>query len=73
MAQRTTISDRAATIGKPARPKSGVAAKKVTSAHPLAWLDRFHAKVPQEAWDNVPTDGARNLDHYLYGAPKQRK
>ena len=27
--------------------------------------------VPPEAWDEVPTDGAFNLDHYLYGAPKK--
>lgn len=26
--------------------------------------------VPSEAWDEVPTDGAANVDHYLYGAPK---
>ena len=27
--------------------------------------------VPPEAWDIVPTDGALNHDHYLYGAPKR--
>ena len=27
--------------------------------------------VPSEAWDEVPTDGAFNHDHYLYGAPKK--
>lgn len=27
--------------------------------------------VPPEAWDEVPTDGALNHDHYLYGAPKR--
>ena len=26
--------------------------------------------VPEEAWDDVPTDLSKNLDHYLYGAPK---
>lgn len=26
--------------------------------------------VPAEAWENVPTDLSKNLDHYLYGAPK---
>lgn len=26
--------------------------------------------VPEEAWDEVPTDLSKNLDHYLYGAPK---
>lgn len=27
--------------------------------------------VPPEAWQEVPTDGAINHDHYLYGAPKR--
>ena len=27
--------------------------------------------VPPEAWDELPPDGAFNLDHYLYGAPKK--
>ena len=27
--------------------------------------------VPPEAWDELPTDGAANVDHYLYGAPKK--
>jgi len=28
-------------------------------------------KVPDEDWDKLPSDGARNLDHYLYGSPKE--
>ncbi|HJU09545.1 MAG TPA: hypothetical protein VJ728_01645 [Candidatus Binataceae bacterium] len=28
------------------------------------------ASVPKEEWATVPTDGARNIHHYLYGAPK---
>jgi hypothetical protein len=27
-------------------------------------------KIPEEAWAEIPTDLARNLDHYLYGSPK---
>lgn len=27
--------------------------------------------VPPEAFDELPTDGGLNLDHYLYGAPKK--
>jgi hypothetical protein len=27
--------------------------------------------VPLEAFDELPTDGGLNLDHYLYGAPKK--
>ena len=32
--------------------------------------DRMEA-IPPEAWDEVPKDGAANVDHYLYGAPKK--
>lgn len=27
--------------------------------------------VPPEAWKELPTDGALNHDHYLYGSPKR--
>jgi hypothetical protein len=27
--------------------------------------------IPEEEWDKVPTDLAANLDHYLYGKPKE--
>jgi hypothetical protein len=33
-------------------------------------IQAIFADVPQSEWDNVPKDGAKNLDHYLYGAPK---
>ncbi|HXH70686.1 MAG TPA: DUF2281 domain-containing protein [Pyrinomonadaceae bacterium] len=36
-------------------------------------IDEIVARVPEEAWDEVPTDGAENVDHYLYGAPKKQK
>jgi prevent-host-death family protein len=26
--------------------------------------------IPDEYWERIPTDYARNLDHYLYGTPK---
>lgn len=29
-------------------------------------------KLPPEVWDELPTDGAINHDHYLYGAPKKK-
>jgi hypothetical protein len=27
-------------------------------------------RVPKDAWANVPRDLSKNIDHYLYGAPK---
>lgn len=33
-------------------------------------LSEIRKKYPKEIWDDVPTDGAKNLHHYLYGRPK---
>ena len=35
-------------------------------------VEEINAGLPADTWDNVPTDGSINLDHYLYGAPKQQ-
>ena len=34
------------------------------------WKERLK-EIPDEEWDDVPTDASINLDHYLYGAPKK--
>jgi hypothetical protein len=34
-------------------------------------VDEINAGLPADTWENVTTDGSINLDHYLYGAPKQ--
>lgn len=41
------------------------------SSRPL-WqrIVEIGASVPAKEWDKVPTDLSKNLDHYLYGAPK---
>ena len=31
------------------------------------------ASVPDEEWAKVPADLSANLDHYLYGAPKEER
>ena len=31
----------------------------------------LHESIPPEAWDVLPTDGAQNYKHYLYGHPKE--
>jgi hypothetical protein len=28
-------------------------------------------EIPKEAWDELPTDGSINVDHYLYGHKKK--
>lgn len=35
-------------------------------------VDEINAGLPADTWENVPTDGSINLDHYLYGAQKQQ-
>ena len=38
----------------------------------LEMVDRIHRSVPASAYDNLPTDGAKNYKHYLYGFPKEK-
>ena len=35
-------------------------------------VSEINAGLPADTWENVPTDGSINLDHYLYGAPKRQ-
>jgi hypothetical protein len=35
-------------------------------------VDKINTSLPADTWENVPTDGSINLDHYLYGAPKKQ-
>lgn len=34
-------------------------------------IEEIASEAPPGTWDDVPTDGSVNHDHYLYGAPKQ--
>jgi hypothetical protein len=34
-------------------------------------IKAISAEVPLEEWVRLPTDGAEQHDHYLYGAPKK--
>ncbi len=36
-------------------------------------LAEIRERVPEEVWDKIPTDGAENHDHYLYGASKNKQ
>ena len=49
--------------GSPSVPDNG--------EHPLLQrIRKIRESVPASAWDGVPTDGAKNYKHYLYGHPK---
>ena len=37
----------------------------------LRIFDKIHKTTPESVWANLPTDGARNYKHYLYGFPKE--
>jgi hypothetical protein len=34
-------------------------------------IEEINSQAPPGTWDDVPTDGSINHDHYLYGAPKK--
>ena len=36
-------------------------------------LADIRERVPEEVWEKLPSDGAENHDHYLYGAAKKKK
>jgi hypothetical protein len=42
---------------------------------PMIWelIEKVGAEVPDSEWAKVPEDLAKNLDHYLYGAPKHEE
>lgn len=43
--------------------------------HQTIWdmVKEFAEEVPKEAWDELPTDGSINIDHYLYGHKKKTR
>jgi hypothetical protein len=46
--------------------------KKPSQMKPIsAVFEELSNQVPLETWRELPSDGAENHDHYLYGAPKK--
>jgi hypothetical protein len=42
------------------------------SPKPLSEIfEELSGQIPIEDWQDLPSDGAENHDHYLYGAPKK--
>lgn len=43
--------------------------------HQTIWdmVKEFAEEVPEEAWDELPTDSSINVDHYLYGHKKKTR
>ena len=49
--------------------------KKVLQRSRPIWevIGEISKQIPDEAWDELPTDGSINVDHYLYGHAKKVK
>jgi hypothetical protein len=44
------------------------------SSRPISEIfDELSSQIPYEEWAELPSDGAENHDHYLYGHPKKAK
>lgn len=56
-------------------PKDDLSEAPIPESRRPIWevLIELGATVPDSEWAKVPTDLAKNLDHYLYGAPKQEE
>lgn len=48
--------------------------KKALQVKPIsAIFEELSKEVSLDEWSKLPSDGAENHDHYLYGAPKKTK
>ncbi len=60
------------TSGKTAARRKRKAPAKKDLGPPISEIfARIASKVPASEWAKLPRDGAANVDHYLYGHPKQ--
>lgn len=39
----------------------------------LQFIEEISAQVPKEEWEKLPKDLSKNVDHYLYGTPKDEE
>ena len=54
-----------------ARQQNGCEGSRVEDLTIWEMVKDVILEVPAEAWEELPKDGSRNVDHYLYGAPKR--
>jgi erythromycin esterase-like protein len=63
-----------ATAGRPDIAPEELAEQKKPASAPqsiLEMVDELRKRVPPEEFAKLPRDGAKQLDHYLYGSPKR--
>ena len=55
------------------RAKRAPAKRRASKRAPTIWEEiiEIGKSIPEEDLAKIPTDASRNLDHYLYGAPKK--
>lgn len=48
--------------------------QKLPSLPPfLQFVEEISAQIPKEEWEKLPSDLSKNIDHYLYGSPKDEE
>jgi Arc/MetJ-type ribon-helix-helix transcriptional regulator len=54
-------------------PTPSTGREEATGAHKPIWeeFEEITAGIPDEEWAKLPTDGAEQHDHYIYGTPKR--
>jgi Arc/MetJ-type ribon-helix-helix transcriptional regulator len=55
----------------PQPPAAGQEQRAASPQSILDMVDELRKQVPPEEFSKLPTDGAKQLDHYLYGSPKR--
>lgn len=54
-------------------PSTRTAETTETAESVIELISRVSRQVPESSWSRLPTDFAKNLDHYLYGSKKVRE
>ncbi len=60
------------TAHKISKPKRKASAQKSKAENIIALAHKHFSSVPKKAWEGLPTDLAKNADHYLYEHPKEK-
>ena len=56
-----------------AEPELSNAVEPTSPGHKPIWevFEEISASIPEGEWAKLPTDGAEQHDHYIYGTPKR--
>jgi Arc/MetJ-type ribon-helix-helix transcriptional regulator len=56
-------------VPKPPAPSDATTAPAYKPIWEVA--EEIRKRIPAEEWTKLPTDGAEQIDHYIYGSPKR--